>query len=127
MRKKVILLALIVVVGVPVVITIWNVVDAAMHGDWSGVHFFGGVAWVLTALYLVFAYLRPNVPVSGDTPSAQVAGSACRFRWQDDAHEPGDKHQCFLPAGHDGPHVCGIHTDTGECRATSTQNEKVRV
>ena len=61
MRKKVILLALILVVGVPVSITIWNVVDAAMHGDWSGAEYFGGVAWVLTAMYLVFAYFRPNV------------------------------------------------------------------
>jgi len=60
MRKKVILLALILVVGVPIVMGIWRAVDEAMHGNWAGVKFYGGVAWGLTVLFLFAEYLKPN-------------------------------------------------------------------
>ena len=62
-KKKVILLALVLIVGAPYVLDIWSAVDDAMHGDWSIVKFFGAVAWVETAVYLVFAYFRPNEKV----------------------------------------------------------------
>jgi len=69
MRKKVILLALVLVVGAPVGVFIWDTVDAAMHGDWTNMKFFGGVVWIETAVYLVLAYSKPNA--TGQTPAAK--------------------------------------------------------
>jgi len=60
MRKRVMLLALILVVGVLVEMLIWSAVNAAIHGDWTGVQVVGAITSILTMVSLAVVYFKSN-------------------------------------------------------------------
>lgn len=57
--------------------------------------------------------------VEEEHESPSTVNLLCCFRWPGKNHAEGDEHECRLPLGHLGDHVCGIVTDTGECRGSS--------
>lgn len=60
MKRRILWVALSVMVGFPVIAIIISITQAAKHGDWSGVQFVGWVLWSIIVAILLFALTKPS-------------------------------------------------------------------